>query len=57
MHVDLGDVPRANFHARARRRVYAELSNEDFEEGKCVLLEKATAPVMPRKIGRRSTRR
>ena len=32
---------RAYFHARARRKVYMELSKEDFEEGKCGLLKKA----------------
>ncbi len=39
---DFGDVVRAYFHARARRKVYVELSKEDFEEGKCALLRKAT---------------
>ncbi len=38
--LDFGDVVRACFHARARRRVYVELSKEDFEEGKCGLLRK-----------------
>ncbi len=36
-----GDVVRVYFHARARKSVYVELSNEDFEEGKCGLLKKA----------------
>jgi hypothetical protein len=39
---DFGDVVRAYFHARARRKLYVELSKEDFEEGKCRLLRKAT---------------
>ncbi len=39
--LDFGDVDGAYFCARARRRVYVELSNEDFEEGKRGLLRKA----------------
>ena len=34
MRLDFGDVARAYFHAKARRKVYVELSKEDFEEGK-----------------------
>ena len=41
MCLDFGDVVRAYFHARARRRVYVELSKEDVEEGKRGLLKKA----------------
>ncbi len=41
MRLDFEDVVRAYFRARARRRVYVELSNEDFEEGNCWLLKKA----------------
>ena len=41
MCLDFGDVVRAYFHARARRKVYVELSKEDFEKGKCGLLKKA----------------
>ncbi len=39
--LDFGDVVRAYFHARARRRVYVELSNEESEEGTSGLLKKA----------------
>ena len=41
MCLDFGDIVRAYFHARARRKVYVELSKEDYEEGKCGLLKKA----------------
>ena len=41
MCLDFGDAVRAYFHAKARRRVYMDLSR-DFEEGKCGLLKKAT---------------
>ena len=41
MCLDFGDVVRAYLHARARRKVYVELSKEDYEEGKCGLLRKA----------------
>ena len=41
MCLDFGDVVRAYFHAKARRKVYVELSKEDYEEGKCGLLRKA----------------
>ena len=41
MCLDFGDVVRAYFHARARRRVYVDLPEEDFEEGKCGRLVKA----------------
>ncbi len=40
--MDFGDAVRVYFRARARRGAHAELSNEDFEEGKCGLLKKAT---------------
>ncbi len=39
--LDFGDVVRAYFQARVRRRVYVELPHEDFE-GKHGLLRKAT---------------
>ncbi len=39
--LDFGDVVRAYFHAKARRKVYVELSKEDVEEGKCGLFKKA----------------
>ncbi len=39
--LDIGDVAHDYFHARARRRVYVELSSEDLVEGKCGLLKKA----------------
>ena len=39
--LDFGDVVRAYFHARARRRVYVDLPPEDYEEGKCGKLVKA----------------
>ena len=35
------DVPRAYFHAAARRKVYVELPGEDYEEGMCGRLVKA----------------
>ncbi len=41
MRLDFGDVVRAYFHARARRRAHVELSKEDFEEGRHGLLNKA----------------
>ena len=31
--LDFGDVTRAYFYARARRKVYVELPEEDWEEG------------------------
>ncbi len=40
MCLDFGDVVRAYCHARALRKVYVDLSAEDFEEGKCGLLKK-----------------
>ena len=56
--LDFGDVVRAYFHAKARRKVCVELSKEDFEEGKCGLLKNpCMAPVTPHKTGRLSTRR
>ncbi len=41
----LGDVARASFRARARTRVHAELSKEDFEEGKRGMLKKAMCEI------------
>ncbi len=41
MCLDFGNAARAYSRARARRRVCVELSNEDFEEGKCGFLKKA----------------
>ena len=40
--VDFYDVRRAYFHAAARRKVYVELPGEDYEEGMCGRLVKAT---------------
>ncbi len=39
--LDFSDVVRAHSHAKARRRVYVELSKEDLEDGKSALLKKA----------------
>ncbi len=41
MRLDFGDVVRAYFRAKARRRVRLVLSKEDFEEGNCGLLWRA----------------
>ena len=41
MKIDLIDVRRAYFHAKARRRVFVRLPEEDKEEGKVGLLAKA----------------
>ena len=41
MILDFGDVVRAYFHAKARRRVFVDLPKEDHEEGKCGLLKKS----------------
>ncbi len=40
LRLDFGDIVRAYFHAKARRKVYVELRAEDFEEGMCGLLKK-----------------
>ncbi len=40
--MDFGDMVRPYLHARARRRIYVELPNENLEEGKRGLLKKAT---------------
>ena len=42
MKIDFIDVRRAYFHAKARREVYVSLPPEDWEEGKCGKLQKAT---------------
>ncbi len=42
MRLDFGDVARAYFHAKAKRKVYVDLSAPEFEEGKRGLLKKAT---------------
>ncbi len=53
MRSDFGDVGRAYFHAKARRRAYVELSKEDFEEGKPGSLRRPRGgPAMRRKLGR-----
>ena len=41
MKVDCIDVRRAYFHAKARRRVFVRLPEEDHEDGMCGLLVKA----------------
>ena len=41
MKVDCIDVRCAYFHAKARRRVFVRLPEEDHEEGMCGLLVKA----------------
>ena len=41
MSLDFGDVVRAYFHAKARRKVFVDLPKEDYEEGKCGLLKKS----------------
>ena len=41
MKLDFIDVRRAFFHADARREVYVQLPEEDYEEGMCGLLHKA----------------
>ena len=41
MKVDFIDVRRAYFHARARRKVFVKLPEEDHEEGMCGMLIKA----------------
>ncbi len=41
MRLGFGDTVRVYFNARARRRVYVELSHEVFEEGKRGFLKKA----------------
>ena len=41
MKLDFIDVRRAYFHARARRRVFVKLPEEDQEEGKCGMLLRA----------------
>ena len=39
--LDFVDVRRAYFHAKARRDVYIQLLEEDYEEGMCGKLEKS----------------
>ena len=41
MKIDCIDVRRAYFHAKARRRVFVRLPEEDHEDGMCGLLVKA----------------
>ena len=41
MNIDFIDVRRAYFHARARRKVFVKLPEEDYEEGMCGMLVKA----------------
>ena len=41
MKLDFIDVRRAYFHAKAIRRVFVELPDEDWEEGKCGELDKS----------------
>jgi hypothetical protein len=41
MKLDFIDVRRAYFHADARRKVFVELPDEDWEEGMCGKLEKS----------------
>ena len=41
MKLDFIDVRRAYFHANARRTVYVQLPDEDYEEGMCARLNKA----------------
>ena len=41
MKIDFIDVRRAYFHAKARRRVFVKLPEEDYEEGMCGMLIKA----------------
>ena len=38
MNIDFIDVRRAYFHAKARRRVFVKLPEEDYEEGMCGML-------------------
>ncbi len=40
MCLGFGDVVRAYFHTKTRRRVYVELSKEDFEDGRRDMLKK-----------------
>ncbi len=42
LRLGFGDVACAYFQAKARSRAHVDLSMEDFEEGKCGLLKKAT---------------
>lgn len=41
MKLEFIDIRRAYYQAHARRRIYVELPPEDYEEGKCGLLNKA----------------
>ena len=41
MKIGFIDVRRAYFHAKARRRVFVKLPEEDYEEGMCGMLIKA----------------
>ena len=40
--LDFIDVRRAYFHAKARRNVFVQLPLEDYQEGMCGMLVKAT---------------
>ena len=41
MKIDFIDIKRAYFHAKARRKVYVKLPDEDYDEGKCGLMNKS----------------
>lgn len=41
MKIEFIDIRKAYFHSEARRAMYAQLAEEDYEEGMCGRLERA----------------